>query len=75
MQVEHTVQLLLLRHKEQIMVSINDRIFTMKTCSVSPWRTYRQMLQAFLLNKRSKAITKFRLENSIRFFICVSLDF
>lgn len=59
MQVEDTLQLLRLRHKEQIMVLIridNYSIFTMKTRSVSPWRT----LQAFILSKHFKTIEKFR---------------
>ena len=46
MRVEHNVQLLLLRHKEQIMVSIiahgpRQNFYNENMFSVSPWRTYR----------------------------------
>lgn len=63
MQLEDTLQLLGLRHKEQIMVLIridNYSIFTMKTRSVSPWRALRSTLQGFMLNYPLEAIKKFR---------------
>ena len=60
MQVERNVQLLLLRHKEQIMVSIivhgpRQNFYNENMFSVSPLRTYRSMCQAFLLNIRSES--------------------